>query len=319
MGVIGIDLGATKVAGAIFDARGKILSRLQVDLAGRAGNAVGKLIQRQLGTLRATARRRQISIAAIGLCVPGIARAKTGRVWAPNIPGWEDYPLRTEILAAVADAGIPVVVDNDRAACILGELWRGAARGCRHAIFLAVGTGIGAGILVDGQVLRGACGIAGSIGWWALSRPYHPAYSGCGDFESHASGAGLAKAAVELISQMPDYNGPLTRKRELTAFDLFAAYPTRDPVATRVLHTAVAYWGAACANLVSLFNPQKIIFGGGVFGPATQFLRAIRMEAQKWAQPVAIRQVRFVASQLGNDAALCGAGYLALRLAGDSR
>lgn len=319
MGVIGIDLGATKVAGAIFDARGRILSRSQVALAGRAGHAVGELIQRQLCALLAAARRRHICIEGIGLCVPGIARSQTGRVWAPNIPEWEDYPLRAELLATVGDAKIPVVVDNDRAACILGELWQGAARGCRHAIFLAVGTGIGAGILVDGQVLRGVGDIAGSIGWLALSRPYHPAYSGCGDFESHASGAGLAKAAAKLVSQMPDYVGPLRRKRELTTLDIFAGYRTGDSVATHVLDTAVEYWGAACANLVSLFNPQKIIFGGGVFGPATQFLKDIKVEAQKWAQPVAIRHVKLVASQLGNDAALCGAGYLALRLAGDSR
>ena len=79
---------------------------------------------------------------------------KTGRVWAPNIPGWDDYPLKAEIQAAISDPSVKVVVDSDRAASILGEAWQGAARGCRNAIFLAVGTGIGAGILVDGRVLR---------------------------------------------------------------------------------------------------------------------------------------------------------------------
>jgi glucokinase len=146
-----------------------------------------------------------------------------------------------------------------------------------------------------------------------LSRPFHPAYVSCGDFEYHASGAGFAKVAASLVSQMPDYRGPLKRRRELTAQAVFAAHAAGDAVATHVLHNAVEYWGAACANLVSLFSPEKIIFGGGVFGPATQFLKDIKAEARKWAQPVAMRQVRFEASKLGGDAGLYGAGYLAWR------
>jgi glucokinase len=112
---------------------------------------------------------------------------------------------------------------------------------------------------------------------------------------------------------MPEYRGDLKRKRELTARDVFTALAAGDSVATHVLCNAVEYWGAACANLVSLFNPEKIIFGGGVFGPAAQFLKDIKTEARKWAQPVAIRQVRFEASRLASDAGLFGAGYLAWR------
>ena len=99
--------------------------------------------------------QRKLAIRAVGICVPGIVQPKTGRVWAPNIPGWDDYPLKAEIKAAVSDQAIKVAIDSDRSASILGEAWQGAARGCRNAIFLAVGTGIGAGILVDGRVLHG--------------------------------------------------------------------------------------------------------------------------------------------------------------------
>jgi glucokinase len=112
---------------------------------------------------------------------------------------------------------------------------------------------------------------------------------------------------------MPDYRGPLRRMRELTAREVFAAYAANDAIATHVLRDAVEYWGAACANLVSLCNPEKIIFGGGVFGPATQFVKEIKTEARKWAQPVAIRQAMFEPSRLGEDAGLYGAGYLAWR------
>jgi len=311
--VAALDLGGTKLGSALFTFGGGIVGKRAVALGERQGKEVCRLIQGEVRRLRRLARQRDLSLAGVGICVPGIARAKTDRVWAPNIPGWEDYPLRDELRAVLDVTNIPVVVDSDRAAYILGEVWQGVARGCREAIFLSVGTGIGAGILSQGQVLRGAHDSAGAIGWLALSRPFHPAYEECGDFEYHASGVGMAKVAASLVSRMPNYRGPLKRRRGLTAQDVFAAHAAGDAVAAHVLHNAVEYWGAACANLVSLFNPEKILFGGGVFGPATQFLKDIEAEARKWAQPVAIRQVKFEASQLGGDAGLYGAGYLAWR------
>jgi glucokinase len=311
--VIAVDLGGTKLASALVTATGNLLCKGVMPLQGRTGRSVARLLRERINGLLALAGKRHLDVAGVGICVPGIACAQTGRVWAPNIPGWERYPLRQEIVTSLRPRTVRVVVDSDRAACILGETWQGAARGCRHAVFLAVGTGIGAGILVDGRVLRGAHDIAGAIGWLALSRPYDPAYAGCGDFEHHASGAGLAQRAARLVARMPHYRGALRRKRGLTAQDIFAAYDAGDAVAAQVLRNAVEYWGKACANLVSLLDPEKIIFGGGVFGPAARFLSGIRREARRWAQPVSMRRVQFAMSQLGGDAALYGAAYLALQ------
>ncbi len=309
--VIGIDLGATKLAGCLLDPRGGIACPTRVQLRSRQGAEIGELIVPQIARLLDSARVKRVRVGAVGICVPGIARTRAGRVWAPNIPGWEDYPLREEVCASLKDRDIRVVVASDREACILGEAWCGAARGCRDAIFLAVGTGIGAGILANGRVLRGAQDIAGAIGWLAFDRPVNPAYARCGNFEYYASGSGLATMATRLVSQTPSYRGRLKRKSGLTASDVFAACAGGDAVARRVLNDAIVYWGMACANLVSLFNPEKIVFGGGVFGPATQFLGEIKAEAMNWAQPIAIRGVSFEPSRLGNDAALLGAGRLA--------
>jgi glucokinase len=240
---------------------------------------------------------------------------KSGRVWAPNIPGWDDYPIREEIRSAVSHSDVKIVVESDRAASVLGEAWRGAGRGCRNAIFVAVGTGIGAGILVDGLVLRGAHDIAGAIGWLALDRPFKPDYVDCGCFESLASGDGIAKVAQQLLSRQRNYRGLLRKESQLTAHDVFAAYEQSDAIAIEVFTQAVELWGMASANLISLFNPEKIVFGGGVFGPAIQFLDVIALEAQRWAQPIAFQRVAFEASQLGSDAALYGAAYSALRAA----
>jgi glucokinase len=311
--VIGLDLGGTKLASALFAADGQCLGKRSVPLESRTGEAVGELIVKQVRRLQQMAARRSLSVAAVGICVPGIANQKSGTVWAPNIPGWEDYPLRAEVQAAIANREVKVVVDSDRAASIFGEAWHGAARGCRNAIFVAVGTGIGAGILIDGRVLRGAHDVAGAIGWLALERPFKPEYVDCGCFESHASGEGIAKVAKDLLGRRRSYRGPLNNKSQLTAHDVFAAYEEGDEIAKEVFAQAIEFWGMASANLISLFNPEKIVFGGGVFGPATQFLDAIAVEARRWAQPIAVRQVKFEASQLGGDAALYGAAYTALR------
>ena len=311
--VIGLDLGATKVAAAIFPSEGHPAHRESVALEGRTGRDVGALLVTRVRRLLVAAERDGMPVAAVGIAVPGIFRPGTGTVWAPNIPGWEDYPLVDQVRAAVPD-GVAVRVDSDRACAILGETWCGEAAGARNAIFLAVGTGIGAGILVEGTLLRGAGDAAGAIGWLALDRPHREGYEAVGCFEYHASGPGIAAKARRLIEADAAYDGGLRREHveTLAARDVFAAYDDGDPVAVRVLDEAVGYWGMAVANLVSLFDPETIIFGGGVFGPGVRFLERIREEAMRWAQPISIRRVVLRASRLGEDAVLYGAGRLGL-------
>ena len=142
------------------------LVKRSVPLNRRQGHAVGELIVSQVRRLLQTASQRKLAVRAVGICVPGIAQPQTGRVWAPNIPGWDDYPLKAEIKAAVSDQAVKIAIDSDRSASILGEAWQGAARDCRNAIFLAVGTGIGAGILVDGRVLHGAQASRARLAGW---------------------------------------------------------------------------------------------------------------------------------------------------------
>lgn len=311
MAVIGVDLGGTKLALAVFSGDGEILQSEAVPLGGRRGREVGALLVAGLDHLLADAR---VPVRAIGVAVPGIYHAERGTVWAPNLPGWEEYPLLSE-LRSRAGAGIRVEVDSDRACYILGETWQGAARGSRNAVFLAVGTGIGAGILVDGRVLRGHGDIAGAIGWMALDRPYRPEYADLGCFEYHASGPGLVRVARELLAGSPEYRGRLrdTDPAELTTAAIFAAFEEEDPLAVRVLENAIALWGMATANLASLFDPEIIVFGGGVFGPSARFLERIREEALRWAQPISMPRIRLAVSSLGGDAGLYGAGHLALR------
>ena len=299
MAVIGIDLGGTKVSAALLTRTGETICKTYKLLAGATGAAVGALVAdatRELRTLQP-----DVPVEAVGVCVPGIVYSKKGTVWAPNIPGWDNYPLQRELEAAVADPSVRIAVESDRTCYILGEVWKGAARGCTDAIYLAVGTGIGAGILLDGRVIHGASDIVGATGWMALETPWRDEYAPVGCFEYYASGNGIGTQA-KLRYGDPDKS----------SYDVFAGYGS-DPVATEILDHAIRLWGMGAANLVSLFNPQKVIFGGGVFGPAVQFIDRIYAEACRWGQPISMREVEFCASQVGGDAALLGAGCLAVR------
>jgi glucokinase len=307
MAYLGVDLGGTKLASAAFTDRGELLYRETVPLADRQGGDVGSLIADRLREIGS-----KYGAEGAGVCIPGLYRATRGTVWAPNIPGWADYPLRS-VLRDALGAALPVAIDSDRAAYILGETWRGAAQGARDAIFLAVGTGIGAGILAGGRVLRGHGDVAGAIGWLALDRTFQPRWKMHGCFEDQASGPGLVRVTRDLLESDSTYDGELRKKAtRLETGDVFAAHDRGDALAAKVIDNAVELWGMAAANLVSLFNPQMIIFGGGVFGPATQHLESIKIEAKRWAQPIAIEQVQFVGSALGSDAGLFGAGRLAM-------
>jgi glucokinase len=343
MALLGIDIGGTKLAAAVFTDEGEIISRDLTLIGDHGGKDAGALVTVTVRKLLNQQQNDGSRIKSIGISVPGIYRINEGTVWAPNISGWDNYPLLREVEAVCETLSsgpdneggvhgpIPVTIDSDRACYILGEMWKGNARGCRNAIFLSVGTGIGAGILADGRILRGANDIAGAIGWMALSKPFKDEYVSCGCFEHHASGEGIAKVAREFLKEEKNYSANLKDKpaadfttykenpgalrekpdEELTSHDVFAAYRNGDPLAEGVLQQSVEYWGMAVANLISLFNPEKIILGGGVFGPAVSLIPDIIKEASRWAQPISSRLVSIEGSALGGDAGVYGAGWLA--------
>lgn len=323
---IGLDLGGTKISGALFLESNTILQQETLLLEGRAGKDVADLIFSLCDKLLEHAAIKPDSEESksdsevskpdtkisIGICVPGIAYSKSGNVWAPNIPGWENYPLRDEFKKRFPDS--LVLVESDRTCYILGETSLGVAKGCNNAIFIAVGTGIGAGILIDGRILHGTSDIVGATGWMALQPPYSNDYDQCGCFETFASGSGIALQARKLVMQNPQYKGMLSEipLSSITAHEVFGALDSNDPIAVQVLDKAIEMWGMASANLVSLFNPEMVIFGGGIFGPAARFVDRIYLEAQKWAQPISIKQCKFAATRLPNVAGLYGAGAMAI-------
>ena len=293
MALLGIDLGATKISAAIFNDDGDILQRSYSLLEGRSGEDAGSLVCESIKSLA-----KEFDVSGAGICVPGIVYSKRGTVWCPNIPGWDDYPLGLRLKESLGD--VKIGIESDRTCYILGEKWKGAAKDCDNAIYLAVGSGIGAGILLDGRVIHGADDVVGATGWMALESDYDNDWDQCGCFETFASGNGIGYQASKLYG------------RQVTSHEVFKHYGEGDEIAVKVIRKAVQMWGKGAANLVSLFNPEIIIFGGGVFsGTAKELIPDIYREALKWAQPITVKKTRFCASEVGSDAALLGAGYLA--------
>jgi glucokinase len=303
---IAIDLGGTKCAGAVISENGEILDKSIAGISGLEGTEVSyqisSLISSLINSINPTAQ-----IAGIGISVPGISYQEKGTIWAPNIPGWDKYPLLMDLKERFGNS-LPIHIDSDRACSISGEVWLGAARGVQNAIFLAFGTGIGAGILADGRILRGKDDIAGSIGWLALDDHYPEGYKQYGCFEYNASGDGLVRLCRDIHNHDKIETG--INMKNFKTKDIFTAYEEKDPLALETIHIAIGYWAKAVANLVSIFNPEIIVFGGGIFGPALKFLEQIYERSKQWAQPISIEQVKLVAGQLGVNAQLLGAVHL---------
>jgi glucokinase len=281
MNSLAIDLGGTKLAAAVVDQQGRILEKRKLP------------VDRDHTVAQIAAVARELAASGFeraGVVVPGIYYASTGEAWAPNLWGRDAVPLRSELEKVLP---CPVVIDSDRAAYVLGEQSLGAARGCNDVVFLAVGTGIGAGIISGGRLIRGARDIAGAVGWFALTPEWKPIYEQIGCFEAHAAGPSLA------------------RRGGANTEEVIAAARAGDAGALRMVSDVMVYLSMGIANIVSLLNPEVIVLGGGLMQAGDLFLEPVRREFRRWAQPVAARQVRIELTQLGEDAGLLGAARLA--------
>ena len=287
---IGVDVGGTKIAAAVVDSEGKVGAKIKVKTdsrgSGEAADQIAEIARRAAGESGVSLKE----VSAVGIAVPGIYYAASGRVWAPNIPGWDNIPLRDELAAKVP---VRIVLDSDRAAYVMGEQWLGAARGMSDVVFLAVGTGIGAGIISGGRLIRGAGDIAGAVGWFALDPRKKEMYKQIGCFEAESAGPSVARRAGAPTETV------IERVRQ------------GDTAAQGIIQSSLQYLAMGVANLISVLNPQMIVLGGGLMQAGDLFLEPLRREMLEWAQPIAARQVRIELSQLGEDAGLVGAARLA--------
>ena len=286
--VIALDLGGTKLASALVTSEGRVWKAWSAPTDVSSGRAC---LDQLLAAARRAWRMAGDRAAAIGVSIPGLVR-RDGTVWAPNIPGWVRAPVGRRLREAT---GLPAAVESDRNASVLGEVWRGAARGAADAIYLIVGTGIGAGILSGGRLLRGAHELCGCAGWMVFD-----AEGRCRSLEQLAAGPAVGAAGALAL-----------KKPNLTARQVLAAARRGDRAARDVVQRAASLLGLAVANLISLFDPEVIVLGGGLGSSGKALLAPLRRTALKWAQPLSARQVRITASRLGARAPLLGVARLA--------
>ena len=279
--VLAVDLGGTKTAIARVDEHGTVRDHRTLTAAQSVDESVAQIAA------------ACADVEAVGVIVPGIYTPATGRAWCPNLWGMEEVPLRD---ALKKQASAAVFIDSDRSGYVLGESWLGAARGLRHVVFIAIGTGIGVGILSDGMLIRGAGGIAGATGWFALNPEWKDVYRETGCWEAEAAGPAVAR-----LSGLPD------------ARAVVAAARAGDASALGVLQRAADYTAMGVANLISALNPEAVVLGGGLMvGAGDLLLDRIRAEVPRWAQPIAASRCRIDITQLGDTAGLLGAARLAL-------
>jgi glucokinase len=283
------DLGGTKIAVARVHANGTVTHQFVSPTPSSGGRAVVDAMVDMLAQLPSR------GACTLGVDTPGLAYPD-GSVWAPNLPGWERMPLRAVIQNRFK---LPVFVESDRNAFVTGEAWRGAAENCRDAIFVAIGTGIGVGIISGGRLVRGHAELAGCLGWMAVCDHYRSEYKAVGCLEHHAAGPGIARAGRQAYG------------REIEPRELARRARRGDPKAKEIISQAGRDLGRGLANLVSILNPEIIVIGGGVAALGNLLLAPARDAMKAWAQPLAAKQVRITRSRLGGRAGLLGAAKLA--------
>jgi glucokinase-like ROK family protein len=300
--VLVADLGATSISVGLTDLAGRILGHYSepADIASGPETVLGR-VEELFEELQHTTRAIPGTVWGVGLGVPGPVEFASGRPISPPImPGWDGYPIRerfTERFAA------PVWVDNDVNVLALGEWRAGIAQGHDNVVVIKIGTGIGAGIISDGRLHRGAQGSAGDVGHIQVVDDAS-VLCRCGNvgcLVALAGGAAIGRLgeAAALEGRSARLGAALDEHGALTAEDVARAAAFGDPVAVDLLQSAGRRVGHMLASVVNFFNPSLVIIGGGVAQSGDQLLAAIRETVYGRSLPLATRELLIQRSSLG--------------------
>ncbi|HEY9898835.1 MAG TPA: ROK family protein [Pantanalinema sp.] len=313
--IIGMDLGGTKIASALLDTNLDVLKSDTVYTRTGAGPE-GVADQMAEAVERLTEGLGKEAVLGVGVASAGLVEPGTGNIlYSPNLQ-WRDVPLRQMLSDRLHQE---VYVDNDVNMAALGELHFGAGKGVRHMVCVFVGTGIGAGIVIDGHLYEGANGFAGEVGHTTINWDGPPCPSGNpGCWESYASGTAMARRAREALEK-----GEPSIMSELVGGDLSKlrveviseAGLRGDALALRIIEETGELLGAGLSNLVNTLNPDLIVLGGGVIRGVPQLLELAEASVHRRALSDAVEALRFAKARFGREAGVIGAGVL-VKLAG---
>ncbi len=307
--VVGVDFGGTHLRAALVDQGGQIVERLKRETRAQLGPEA--VIDRIAEAVRDMSQHipNRGRLGGLGVIAPGPIDPFKGIVLrAPNLEGWDNLPLADELAERVA---VPVWIGNDANLAALAEHRYGAGRGLSDLIYLTISTGIGSGFIANNEMLLGARGMAAEAGHMQVLAD--GPLCGCGNrgcIEAMASGPNIAREAMARL-----YRGIPSSLSEvphaLTAKEVVNAAQAGDPMAVEVIRRAGQWIGLAVANLVHLFNPQRIIMGGGVTNAGDLLLDPIREGADRHIMPGYRGTFDVVRTELGDDVGLLGAAALA--------
>jgi glucokinase len=308
---IGVDVGGTKVLGGVVDELGTVVKTARRDTPREGGAALTQAIADVAKELMS-----EFTIDSVGVSAAGFVSSDRKTMLAtPNIAGWNGVDLDYQLTSLI---GLPVVIENDANAAAWGEARFGAGRGKRHMLMLTVGTGIGGGIVVNGELYRGAFGIAAEIGHIRVVPEGH--LCGCGArgcFEQYGSGNALMRHAREAIAASPDIARNLLSRGDgtlegLTGKAITDAARDGDAVALAAFNTTAQWLGAGIASLAVVLDPECVVIGGGVIDAGEILLKPTR-EALQRSMPFAGKHPypEIIGAQLGNEAGLVGVADLA--------
>jgi glucokinase-like ROK family protein len=308
------DLGATSIDVAVADLGGRILAHRSEEADIAAGpEVILTRVEALFDDLAATAERPGV-LWAIGVGVPGPVEFSTARPVSPPImPGWDDYAIRERLSLRY---GVPVWVDNDVNVMALGERAEGIARGHDDVIFVKIGTGIGAGIISHGNLLRGAHGSAGDVGHIQVIAET-TVLCRCGKvgcLETLAGGSALGRTALRAAEQgsSPMLGVSLRERGTVSARDLSEAALRGDQFSIQTLRQAGQLVGQMLATAVNILNPSLIVIGGGVAGAGDLLIASVREIIFGRSTALATRHLRILQSTLGDQAGVTGAAVMVL-------
>jgi len=307
--ILSIDIGGTKIAIAAITMAGKILSRHIVPTMQKGPERGIEQIVDLIDLMIQKSKLALNKIIGIGIGIPAVLERDTDFIiWGPNLKGWRNVDLRGQL---EKHFNLPVCLEYDGHAAVMGEWWMGAAKQYRHIVNIIIGTGVGGGMVLDGTLIQGINRLAGAAGWFILDRQNGFDSFGeksLGNLESRIAGPGISRSAKQLLDSQQEIKTILTTEK-LSAKDIFEAAKLGDPLAQRITSEEAELLGMGIANIVSLVNPEIIVLGGNIGSNSAFLLPKIRSIVTQYAQPISGRSVKIVTSKLGVDAGLLGAAY----------
>ncbi|MDQ0231976.1 ROK family glucokinase [Metabacillus malikii] len=308
--LVGVDLGGTTIKMAFINYYGEIIEKWEIP-TDKSGKEITTDIAKAIDTKLSELGVSKDKLAGIGMGAPGPVDLDNGLIYETVNLGWKDYPLRDHL---ELETGLKAVVDNDANIAALGEMWKGAGDGAKDLICVTLGTGVGGGLISNGEVIHGVYGAGGEIGHITVvpegGAPCNCGKTGC--IETIASATGIVRVAKEKVATANEESilHKIVESGEITSKDVFDAAEQGDYLAKEIIDYVTFHLGLMLANVANGLNPEKIVIGGGVSKAGEPLISKVNHYFNKFAFPRVAKAATIKVATLGNDAGVIGGAWL---------